>query len=65
MRTHCPACGEPFEDDGDRRWDDFCWQCGWTTPYRRAADKYNNELFAAAREGRPPPPRPDMRGLRR
>jgi predicted nucleic acid-binding Zn-ribbon protein len=50
MNLHCPACGERFEDDGDRAWTDHCWECGWRTSYRAKRDAENDAKLKALRE---------------
>lgn len=49
MGRFCPACGEPFDHDNDRIWDDECAYCGWITPERKAQNKKNAETFARVR----------------
>lgn len=51
MRRRCPACDEPFEDDGDRIYLDWCFECGWRSPRREELDAENARKLAAARAG--------------
>lgn len=49
MRLRCPRCDEPFEDDGDRRYDDECFNCGWKSKERELSDKLNTAKFSFER----------------
>lgn len=46
MRPHCPQCGEPCEDDGDRYYADDCF-CGWRSERRKASNERTAQRLAA------------------